>query len=150
LAAEGRTAHRFLDLGCGSGILSIAAARLWPDAVGLGVDVDSESTACARENLDRNQVGSVTLLTGTLDAVPTAPPFDVVMANIQADVLCALAPVLPTRMTPDGRAILSGLLLRDADPVLGLFRNAGFELVQRRDEGDWAALELKLAPRPPA
>ena len=48
--------ERFLDLGCGSGILSIAAARLWPDATGLAVDSDPEATACSAENFARNQV----------------------------------------------------------------------------------------------
>jgi ribosomal protein L11 methyltransferase len=144
LWADGRSTPRFLDLGCGSGILSIAASRLWPGAGGVAVDLDPEATACARENFDRNHVGSVSLLTGSLDAVPALSPFDLVLANIQADVLCALAPRLPSRLTQGGRAILSGLLLRDAEPVLGLFRGAGFELVRRRDEGEWAALELRL------
>lgn len=148
LAAEGQVAPRFLDLGCGSGILSIAAARLWPTAAGLAVDIDAESTACARENLERNQVRTVSIATGSLDVVPAEGQFDVVLANIQADVLCGLAPLLPPRMAPRARAILSGLLLRDADPVLGLFRESGFELVRRQDEGDWAGLELRLAARP--
>jgi ribosomal protein L11 methyltransferase len=146
LRAEGATSQRFLDLGCGSGILSIAAARLWPDATGLAVDLDAEATACARENFERNQVASVNLLTGSLSDVPPEPRFDVVLANIQADVLCALAPQLPSRLSTGGRAILSGLLLRDAEPVLGLFREAGFDLIRRQDEGDWAALELRLRP----
>lgn len=143
LAAEGQHAPRFLDLGCGSGILSIAAARLWPTAVGLAVDIDAESTACARENLDRNHVATVSITTGTLDLVPPESQFQVVMANIQADILSALAPQLPSRMAPGARAILSGLLLRDAEPVLGLFQASGFELIRRQDEGDWAALELR-------
>src|SRR5262249_42425028 len=54
----------FLDLGCGSGILSIAAARLWPEAHGLAIDNDPEATACTQENLDRNGVGNVTVRTG--------------------------------------------------------------------------------------
>src|ERR1019366_4128638 len=57
---------RFLDLGCGSGILSIAAARLWPEAAGLAVDNDPEATACSGENFARNQV-RMAIMTGTLD-----------------------------------------------------------------------------------
>ncbi|MES1157941.1 MAG: 50S ribosomal protein L11 methyltransferase [Haliangium ochraceum] len=140
---------RFLDLGCGSGILAIAAARLWPASAGLAVDIDEEATACARENFDRNAVASVALVTGSLDALPPEGQFDVVLANIQADVLCGLAAKLPARMARGGRAILSGLLLRDADPVLGAFQTAGFELGLRRDDGEWAALSLRLSPAPP-
>ncbi len=108
------------------------------------MDVDADSTACAQENFERNQVRSVAVAIGTLDIVPAERQFDVVMANIQADILCGVAPRLPSRMKAGGRAILSGLLLRDAEPVLGLFRDAGFELIRRQDEGDWAALELRL------
>jgi ribosomal protein L11 methyltransferase len=148
LAADGKIAPRFLDLGCGSGILSIAAARLWPQGIGLAVDIDPEAVECARENLDRNHIGSVAVATGTLDGVvPAEPPFDVILANIQADVLGALAPVLPSRLVDDGRLILSGLLLRDAEPVFGLFKAAGFHRVRRQDDGDWAALELRLGAR---
>ena len=68
---EGRPCARFLDLGCGSGILSVAAARLWPAARGLAVDVDAEATACARENFERNRVTTVETCTGT---APTCPP----------------------------------------------------------------------------
>ena len=146
LTTEGRPPPgRFLDLGCGSGILSIAAARLWPEAVGVAVDLDPEATACARENFDRNRVDSVALATGSLDVVPVDAPFDVVLANIQADVLTPLAPALAARLAKGGTAILSGLLLRDAEPVLGVFQTAGFDLICRQDEGDWAALKLRRA-----
>jgi ribosomal protein L11 methyltransferase len=148
LAADGKTAPRFLDLGCGSGILSIAAARLWPQGTGLAVDIDPEAAGCARENLERNNIGTVAVMTGTLDLVPAEPGFDVVLANIQADVLGGIAPILPSRLTECGRVILSGLLLRDADPVFGLFKAAGFDQVRRQDDGDWAALELRLGTRP--
>src|SRR5204862_6581188 len=53
---EGRPVSRFLDLGCGSGILSVAAARLWPRAAGLAADVDPQATACAAQNLARKRV----------------------------------------------------------------------------------------------
>jgi len=145
-AARERAVARFLDLGCGSGILSIAAARLWPQATGAAVDLDPEAAECTRENLARNQITTVSAATGSLEDVAERPAFDVILANIQADVLARLAPLFPARLAPDGRLILSGLLLRDADPVLGEFRKVGFTLGRRLDEGDWAALVLGLEP----
>jgi len=133
---------RVLDLGCGSGILSIVAARLWPLATGLAVDNDPLATICAQENLERNRVGSFALQTGTLADV--AGRFDLVMANIQADVLTALAPDLPSRLADQGRVILSGLLLEQVDDVLATFCAAGFVLDARADEGEWGALRLRL------
>ena len=137
---EGRPCARFLDLGCGSGILSIAAARLWPTARGLAVDVDPEATACARENLDRNRVATVETLTGTLD--DATGPFDVVLANIQADVLLPLAPALVAALAPGATLVLSGLLTEAAPPVLAAYQAAGLVLESRRDEDEWTALRL--------
>jgi ribosomal protein L11 methyltransferase len=131
---------RFLDLGCGSGILSIAAARLWPDATGLAVDSDPEATACSAENFARNQVTSVALHTGTLEHV--AGPFDLVLANIQADVLCGLAEPMSAKTAPGGRVILSGILLEQAEDVVAAYARAGFTLASRSDEGEWAGLAL--------
>ena len=136
---------RVLDLGCGSGILSIVAARLWPLASGLAVDNDPLATICAQENLERNHVTSFELQTGTLASL--AGRFDLVMANIQADVLTALAPDLPRRLTEHGRVILSGLLLEQVDPVLDIFCAAGFSLDTRAEEGEWGALCLRQIPR---
>ena len=143
--AAGRPVQRFLDLGCGSGILSIAAARLWPEAEGSAVDLDPEAAECTRENLERNGVTTVAAAAGSLEDVPEKPGFDVILANIQADVLATLAPLFPGRLRAGGggRLILSGLLLRDAEPVLGCFQDVGFSLVRRLDEGEWAALELR-------
>jgi ribosomal protein L11 methyltransferase len=134
-----------LDLGCGSGILSIVAARLWPLASGLAVDNDPQATNCAQENLERNHVASVEVRTDTLAGVTGR--FDLVMANIQADVLTELAPALPARLAPDGLVILSGLLLEQVEPVLATFRAAGFTVDARADEGEWGALRLRLCAR---
>jgi ribosomal protein L11 methyltransferase len=131
----------FLDLGCGSGILSIAAARLWPAAQGLGIDNDPEATACSEENLERNQIGTVTILTGTLERAGSG--LDLILANLQADVLCELAPALAAKLAPDGRAILSGILREQVDEVVAAYARAGLVLDGRRDEGEWAALLLE-------
>ena len=135
-----RPVARFLDLGCGSGILAVAAARLWPRAAGLAVDVDPEATACARENLDRNRVETVETRTGTLADAPG--PFDVVLANIQADVLLPLAGELVAALAPRATLVLSGLLTEAAPPVLAAYLAAGLTLEARHDEDEWTALRL--------
>jgi ribosomal protein L11 methyltransferase len=138
---------RFLDLGCGSGILSIAAARLWPDAQGLALDVDPEAVATTRENLALNQITSVEVRVGTLGDV-TAPA-DVVLANIEASVLVPLAGQVPARVAPGGAVVLSGLLAGDVAAVTRAYVAAGFTVETRRDEDEWAALRLALTPAAP-
>jgi ribosomal protein L11 methyltransferase len=137
---EQRAVARFLDLGCGSGILAVAAARLWPRAQGLAVDIDPEATACADENFERNRVTTVETRAGTLADAPG--PFDVVLANIQADVLLPLAPELVAVLAPGATLVLSGLLTDAAPPVLAAYLAAGLTLEARRDEDEWTALRL--------
>jgi ribosomal protein L11 methyltransferase len=139
-AAVGPAPPRFLDLGCGSGILSIVAARLWPQARGLAVDLDEEATACAGENFERNAVASVDRRTGSIDAAPGF--YDLIMANIQADVLQGLAPELARRLRPGGALVLSGLLTGDVPAVHAAYQATGLRVTRRADEGEWAALLL--------
>ena len=138
---------RFCDLGCGSGILSIAAARLWPQAAGLALDIDPEATACAEENLARNRVTSVSVITGGAEAFAQAfrerGPFDVVLANIQADVLTKIAGTICDGVGPGGEIVLSGLLTPDADAVSAVYVAAGFTLVRRLDDDEWTGLALR-------
>ena len=138
LADRGACPQRVLDLGCGSGILAIAAARLWPTARILAVDNDPEATACTDENLERNGVGSVHTQTAVLSS--SMGTFDVILANIQADVLCPLAPTFWDACEPGGQVLLSGILVEQANEVAVAFGAAGFALEERRDEGEWAGL----------
>jgi ribosomal protein L11 methyltransferase len=144
LVADRRGAQgvrRFLDLGCGSGILAIAAARLWPAAAGLAIDNDPEATACAQENLERNGIEGVQVVTGTL--AEADGPFDVVLANIQADVLLAIAAEIPARLAPGGALVLSGLLTPDAPAVGERYQQLGLTLAATRADDEWTALLLE-------
>ena len=145
LAAEGAAVNRFLDLGCGSGILTIAALRLWPAARGWAVDLDPEAAECTRENLARNGIdGGVEVAAATLAELgPDGRGLDLVLANIQRDVLETLVDGLVQALAPGGRLVLSGLLTGDADPVLAAYTGAGLQLVARADEGEWASLLLR-------
>ena len=134
---------RFLDLGCGSGILSIAASRLWPTAAGLAVDNDPEATECSQENFERNHVSNVAIVTGTLDKTETT--FDLILANIQADVLCDLAPAMAAKLANEGHVILSGILSDQTDDVVAAYASAGFVLASRHDEGEWTGILLHKA-----
>ncbi len=134
---------RFLDLGCGSGILSIVATRLWPEAAGLAIDNDPEATECSQENFERNHVTTVALTTGTLDKAEAS--FDVILANIQADVLCDLAPAMAAKLASRGRVILSGILCEQADEVLAAYAATGLALDARQNEGEWTGLLLGRA-----
>ena len=135
--------ERFLDLGCGSGILSIAASRLWPDAAGLAIDNDAEATSCSEENFARNAVRNVTILTGTLDEAGAT--YDVILANIQADVLGPIAGPLASKLAPSGHLILSGILVEQVDELVAVFAQVGFRLATRHDEGEWSGLMMSKA-----
>src|SRR6187551_297120 len=91
-----RKVERFVDLGCGSGILSIASALLWPAARGLALDVDPEAVATTDENLALNRVTTVATRVGSLSDVPAGN--DLVLANIEASVLVPLASEFPARV----------------------------------------------------
>jgi ribosomal protein L11 methyltransferase len=130
---------RVLDVGCGSGILAIAAIRLGA-ASALGVDTDPIAIEATAANARRNSVTRrVRARTGTL---PTAePPADVVLANLVAGLLIALAPELRDEVRPGGTLLASGIIVDREDDVRGAFGAAGFETIRRTTEGDWLALE---------
>ena len=115
--------------------------RLWPSARGLAVDIDPESVATTDENLALNNVTAVETRVGSLDGVSGAS--DLVLANIEAGVLAALAADFPARVAAGGTVILSGILVDQAEVVLRAFVAAGFTLEARRDEDEWAALRLR-------
>lgn len=144
LADWGTAPDRALDMGCGSGILAIAIAKLWPRAAVTACDNDPVAVAVAQENLAANGVAArVTTGVGEGYAAAVlrdAPPFDLVAANILADPLRAMASDLARRLAPGGRAVLSGILASQADEVLDAHIAEGLTLVQRIDLGEWTTL----------
>ena len=124
-----------LDVGCGSGVLAIAAARRWPHARGHGVDVDVDAIEVSVENAERNQVAD-RLEFSTTGAEDTAPA-QLVFANIQPEVLIPMAPVLMARCH-NGTLILAGIIDSAADSVKAAYAALGEPKVLR-EEG-WTAL----------
>ena len=133
------SAARVLDVGCGSGILAIAAAKLGATDV-LGVDIDPIAVEATLANAATNGLG------GTIDArvgsLPTGEPaHDVVLANLIASVLVALAGDLAAELRPRGVLVGSGIFVdREAD-VRSAFADNGLDVTARTIEGDWVALE---------
>ena len=144
--APRRRFRRPLDLGCGSGILAIAMAKLWNVSV-LAVDNDPQAVAVARENAARNGVAHlVRVVLGVgygARAVKQAAPFDLVSANILARPLIRLAPGLARSLAPGGMAILSGILESQGPMVVAAQERAGLELADGRRKNDWLVLLLR-------
>ncbi len=143
LAVEGLAVGKALDLGCGSAILAIAIARLWPDVPVTAADNDPAAVTTAAENLAGNGVaGRVTAIESDGYAGLGGGRFDLIAANILAGPLIAMAGALAAHLAPGGVAVLSGLLVDQADDVAAAHAAHGLGLFNRRDIGEWATLTL--------
>ncbi len=139
--------HAVLDLGTGSGVLAIAAAKTFPHRVSIAAaDIDPIAIDVARENCRKNGAGDIQLFVGDGEKPALAyrvAPFGLVVANILAKPLLRLAPRLRTLTRPGGVLVLSGLLSGQAREVLARYRSTGFCLIRRRDIEGWATLTLR-------
>jgi len=117
---DGLEVATFLDVGTGSGILSITAAKLWPEARGEAIDTDPIAVIAAVENCQKNDVGK-RVRCSERPLAEIAGQFDVVSANIQANVLEELCDELCARLAPGGRLLLSGLLSDQVEDVAALY-----------------------------
>jgi len=137
---------RALDLGCGTGILALAMAKLWGVEV-LAADNDPDAVAVTRENAERNGLsGLIRPLRSEgyrAAALKRGGSFDLIVANILARPLIEMAPDLARHLAPGGRAILSGLLIEQEPEVLAAHRAQGLRCEARRHHGDWSALLLR-------
>ncbi len=134
---------RPLDMGCGSGILAIGAAKLWR-APTLAVDIDAVSVDVARANMRLNRVESlVQCEVGAGYGAPSVQgKYDLIIANILARPLVAMSRDVKRHLAQNGVVILSGLLVRQEPLVLWAHRMQGLRLVKRIRQGHWSALVL--------
>lgn len=135
--------RRILDLGTGSGILAVAAAKLWPARI-VATDIDPASVRMTAMNAAANGVAArIAAVAGPgLRAAPRRSRFDLVLANIQVRPLAALAPAIARRIRPGACVILSGLLRADEAEALAAYRAQGLVLEARFQLGDWVTLVL--------
>jgi ribosomal protein L11 methyltransferase len=142
-SVEPRT--RVLDVGAGSGILSIAAARLGAREV-LAVEGDALAMGALEENIERNGVGDrVAIHEGWMESELLAGmgSWDGVVANIESGVLRGLRSGLRTAVRPDGWLILSGILAEEWSTVRADFEAVGFSLSETDRDGDWVSAQLR-------
>ena len=146
---RGRRIRRALDLGCGSGILAIAAAKLWRVGV-LASDIDPHAVAVARANARLNGVGHLVRAVVAdgyrSSSIAARRPFDLVLCNILSRPLKRMAGDLARHLAPEGTAILAGLLTRGDNDVLAAHRAAGLGLLRMIDGEGWRTLVLRAPP----
>ena len=135
--------ERVLDLGCGSGILSIAALRLGADCA-FACDIDDKCLKVAYENAALNGIGPDTytvkvgdILTDTALRADIGTGYDIVVANIVADVIIALAPAVRPLLKKDGVFLCSVIIDDRAEEVAGKLREAGLEILETHSSEGW-------------
>jgi ribosomal protein L11 methyltransferase len=131
---------RGIDVGTGSGILAIAAAKLQPNVRIIALDIDPVAIEAARENISLNHVEDcVTLYAGTFAAIST-PPVDLILANLQYQPLLELLAVFYQNLKPEGILLLSGLLANEGDPLRSALERSGLRCLEIREEEEWLSL----------
>ena len=134
-----------LDVGCGSGILSVASLLLGADSA-VGVDIDALAVKTAKENGITNGFDEpkFTVLKGSTTDKVTGK-FDIIAANIVADIIIGLCKNIKDFMNPDAVFITSGIIVPREEDVLAAFEENGLEVIARHESGGWLCFEAKAA-----
>jgi ribosomal protein L11 methyltransferase len=145
---RGEVALNVADVGCGTAVLAMAAARVFPNPVHAS-DIDEVAVEVALANAEVNGLADrvICLEAAGFDhpVLAAAAPFDLVFANILKGPLIELAPSMAAHVVPGGTAILSGLLVVQAQSILDAYVACGFSQLEREDIGEWSTLVLRRA-----
>lgn len=150
LERDGASFANIADIGTGTGLLAFAALALWPEAKCIATDIDEVAVEVARDNAAINGVklghGAGELLLAVADGMDSPmlaarAPFDLIVANILAGPLIALAPDFTQALAPGGTVLLAGLLANQADAVVRAYEEHGLALANR-GSGEWPVLVL--------
>ena len=157
LKDDGARFANLLDLGTGTGLLAFAAMRLWPTARATASDVDPVAVAVTADNATINRIRAGRARGGLELAVAPGlehyrlkakAPYDLIVANILAGPLIALAPSVAAALEQGGRLILAGLLDHQAGKVAAAYRRQGLTAAFRIDRGEWPTLVMRKRRRP--
>lgn len=145
LVSAGHVAHNVADIGSGTGVLAMAAAKVWPGTV-LATDIDSVAVEVARANAQMNDLADrlICIEAPGFDHpdIAARAPFDLIFANILKGPLIELAPAMAAHAAKGAKVILSGLLVVQAEAVTEAYLAQGFTLAGREDIGEWSTLEF--------
>ena len=145
LLDEGFAATKVADIGCGTAVLAMAAARVWDGDI-IASDIDEVAVDVAEANLKANgMAGAVKCVEAAGFDHPDLnehAPYDLIFANILKGPLVALSPEISANLRVGGHAILSGILNEQADDVLTVYIQNGFNQVRRSEIGEWTTLIL--------
>ena len=135
-----------LDVGCGSGILAICAAKLGADNC-KAYDIDPVAVKVARENIKDSGLSNVTCDVSDLlkQVDKTAAPYKVICANIVADIIIRMTPDIGAFMDDESVILASGIIVERSEDVIECFEKNGFAVVERAEENGWCALAVKKA-----
>ena len=135
--------EKVLDVGCGSGILSIIAARLGASRV-LGIDIDDEAVTASEENGELNGVMDTAHF--QIGDLTEGEDFqaDVVVANLLTHLVLRLSPDIPKHMLPGGRYVTSGILVEQEASVVQALEELGFTVLETAEKGDWCCIAARL------